>query len=118
MSPYEQAMRAYTHPTGMTFDEMLAWTFNTGFVHSTPKFFVCGRPVFSGALHRQIADPATEFANEACDAWYVHLAAGDLAAAFGVLPWPLPLIGFDRQGEVRFYQLEQVRRLTRQPSTS
>lgn len=117
MSPYEQAMKAYRHPSGMTFDEMIAWTYNTGFVFSTPDFFVCGREVASAGAQRLVADPSVTFPG-LVDAWYVHLAAGDLGRVWDILPWHLPLIGFDRGGEVRFYQLEQVRRLTRQPSTN
>ena len=118
MLPYTQAMEAYRFRCGYTFDEMMAWTFNHGFVHSTPSYFVCGRPVPSAANPQQICDPASWFDPGICDSWYVHLAAGDLSKAWDVLPWPLPLIGFDRQGEIRFYPIEQVRRLSHQPSIS
>lgn len=116
-APYVKAMQAYNERRNRgtySFDEAMAWHFNLGFVHSTPEFFIMGRPVLSTGDQRAILDYGFYFASK--DAWYVALAAGDLSKAWGVLPYALPLIGFDRTNEVRFYPLEQVRRLTHQPT--
>lgn len=113
MNPYLSALAAFNDNRGpMTFDEFMAWHFNNGFIHSTPEFFICGRPVDSKADSSLILDYSHEFDRKDCDAWHVALAAGDLSKAWGVLPWPLPLIGFDRQHELRFYPIARVREFT------
>jgi hypothetical protein len=115
LPPYVLALHAFNHrrsPGSYTWDQMLGWHLNLGFVFSTPDFFIAGRPVPSTAPARDLYDYARDFRADSPDVWYVAIAAGDLCKAWGILPYHLPLIGFDREGEVRFFDLERVRRLT------
>jgi hypothetical protein len=114
--PYSQALAAFNKerkPGMMSFDEVMAWHFNHGFVFSTPIYFIMGRPVNSKAPVQSVLDPSVQFEADDCDAWHVCLAAGNLEQAWTILPWPLGLIGFDRKGELRFYDIDRVRRLTK-----
>lgn len=98
-------------PDTFTFDEAVAWHLNNGFLHSTPSYFIMGRPVNSKAAMGEILNYGHEFEPAECDAWHVALAAGKLSDAWAIMPWPLPLMGFDRDGELRFYPTNQVKRL-------
>ena len=127
--PYLAALEAWktgTNPGQMSWDDAVAWHFNHGFVFSTPRYFIMGRPVVSTVPPGLIMDYSHEFGDcfkdkdgrwgDEPDAWFVACAAGNLSDAWAILPWKLPLIGFDRKGEIRFYEFERVRRLTYQPT--
>ena len=129
MIPYLAALQAWQsapNPGQMSWDDGVAWHFNHGFVFSTPRYFMMGRPVVSSASPAEILDYSHKFddvllnpsrlGGAGLDAWFVACAAGNLSDAWSILPWKLPLIGFDRKGEIRFYELERVRRLTYQPT--
>jgi len=113
-TPYERALAAFqAEYSPLTFDEVLTWHLLNGFVFSRPDFFVLGRPVVSSAPYALLADPSHHFPSTECDAWLVYLAAGNTARMWEILPWPLPLIGFERRNEgVRFFPSQQVARLT------
>jgi hypothetical protein len=119
MIPYTAALEAWRkepNPGQMSWDDALAWHFNMGFVFSTPRYFMMGRPVVSESPMAKIFEYGHVFPANRNDAWFIACAAGNLSDAWAILPWRLPLIGFDRKGEVRFYDIERVRRLTYQPT--
>src|SRR6185436_18250051 len=98
MLPFEQAKAVYSkEPCRRSFETDLALHFEFGFVFSTPRFFCMGRPVQRSAPHGLILDPSYTFKPEECDTWLVWLMAGDVSAAWSVLPWPLPWLCFERR---------------------
>ena len=118
-SPYGRLVEAYEPLIGLgwSFDEMVRWYCLNGFVHSTPSFFVMGRPVPKLAPPDEILSP-TIFRPNCCDAWYCHAVAGDMSKAWTMLPWELPWMCFDRQTGnhqdkgLRFYRLDKLRSLS------
>jgi hypothetical protein len=83
-----------------------------GFVFVRPDLFIMGRPVQADAEARLIVDPAHHFPWEACDCWHVHLMAGNVVRAFALMPWPLPLVSFERNNDLRFYAMASIERLS------
>jgi hypothetical protein len=122
MTPFEQAIAIYdSEPCFRTFDEDLRLHLRHGFVFSTPEFFVMGRPtpapwVDDGAIDSMICDPAVTWPKHSQQCWHVHVMAGDMAKAWGILPWPLPYVSFQRKNELRFYRLDALRRLGTLPT--
>jgi hypothetical protein len=113
MTPYAEAAAVYDRePCARCFAADLALHLAGGFVFSTPKFFIMGRAVRRDAPLACIVDPAFAFARESADCWHVYLMAGDVAAAWSVLPWSLPWISFERKNELRVYSLSDIRRLS------
>jgi hypothetical protein len=84
-----------------------------GFVFSTPRYFVMGRPVVRSAPAHLILDPTHVFPATQADCWHVWLLAGDVGKAWGVLPWELPWMSFERGNVLRFRRLHSMRRLTK-----
>ncbi len=115
MSPFAQALAVYERePCARTFREDLDWHLLNGFVFSRPDFFVMGRPVIASA------DPALivgqhRFPSGLCDCWHVYLMAGNVARAWAMLPWELPLVSFERCNVLRFHRLAAMRRLSTNP---
>jgi hypothetical protein len=116
MTPFGQAIEAHQRGRGpRSFEEDLVLHLQHGFVFSTPDFFIMGRAVVRTAAPEWILDPANPFAREDCDTWLVYLAAGDLGKAWSILPWPLPWLAFERNNDLRFYELARIRRLSTTP---
>lgn len=114
MSPFERAAKAHaasSHPD-RSFTADIEAHFVTGFVFSTPDYFIMGRPVFRTGDPKLILDPWHRFPWADCDCWMVWLAAGDLGKAWTILPWPLPWLGFERGLELRFVPAEAMKRLS------
>lgn len=114
MNPFERAAEAFrvsSHPDRSLTDDLEAHLV-TGFVFSTPDFFVMGRPVIRMAPRPLLLDPWRAFPREGCDCWMVWLAAGDLGKAWSILPWPLPWLGFERGMELRFVPAGAIKRLS------
>lgn len=87
MKPVEQASIWF----GEHFAECVADHFLSGYVISTPEFFLMGK-------HED-------------DAWFVTYLAGDLRAAVASIPYPLPWVIFQRDnGNLRRYSLESLTR--------
>lgn len=117
MTPFEQAAKVYDRESCVrSFTEDVELHFLHGFVHSTPDFFIMGRPVVRAAAPALILNPSHPFARAECDAWMVYLAAGDLGKAWQVLPWPLPWLVFERNNELRFVSADAIKRLSSPPA--
>ena len=118
MSPYQRARAVYaSEPCARTFEEDMEHHLRHGFVFSTPDFFVMGRGVKSKADPRIIFNPEFNFGRELQDCWHVYLMAGDIAMAWGILPYPLPMFSLERRNELRFYRFEDIARHA-QPETA
>lgn len=112
MTPFEQARAVYARErNARSFDEDLHWHFLNGYVISRPDFFIMGRHVVSSAPGWQITDCRWLFDPAECDCWHVYLFAGDIAPAFGIMPWLLPKVSFERGNDLRFYPLASIARL-------
>ena len=113
MTPYEEAALVYSREACLrSFRDDLHLHMMNGYVISRPDFFVMGRHVNSKADPRLIVDASYLFTPSECDCWHLHCMAGDIPALFSVLPFPLPLVSFERKNELRFYPLESFRRLS------
>lgn len=113
MTPYEQARAVYlSEPCARTFEEDLGLHLARGFVFSTPKYFIMGRPVQKEVEAWKIVDPSVYFPPELCNCWHVFVMAGDVSKVWDILPWPLGTISFERRNELRFYSAERIRRLS------
>lgn len=67
----------------------------TGVVISTPRIFLMGRPCPKGA---DMSDIRQRWSSSKCDAWFVWCAVGELGDLLAAIPFPLPWIGWHRQG--------------------
>lgn len=101
-----EALEVYENePCQRSFYEDLALHLENGYVLSTPKAFVMGRRVDRQAPAEHLLDPARVW--ESGDCWWVWLASGDLRDVLGLMPFPLPWIGFERNNRPRFYRLDR-----------
>jgi hypothetical protein len=113
MSPFETARQVYAQePCARTFDEDLTLHLQHGFVFSTPRYFIMGRPVIRAADAQHIVDPRHIFTAEDCDTWHIYLLAGDPTPAWDIMPWPLAWFSFERRNELRFYPVDRIKRLS------
>lgn len=112
-TPYEKAREVYERePCKRSFEEDMRLHMLGGFVFSRPDLFIMGRPVVSLAEAGRIVDPAYHFEWGLCDCWHVHLCAGNIVRAFALMPWPLPLVSFERKNDLRFYAMASIERLS------
>lgn len=119
-SPITEAAKVYRRePSSHTFLEALEYYLATGYVFSTPSFFVMTRPVSSSWPEQAIVNPMSLEDHGPLtgrlDCWHVSLMAGDLEAAWKLLPFPLPLTSFERRNKLRFYRHDQLDRYLRRP---
>lgn len=103
-----------------SFQDDLAAHLVGGYVFSTPDLFIMGRSINSSATYEEITDPCYRFEEGECDCWWVHAAAvrgsdnhlrqavnpSTVAHFLRFEPYPLPLIGFERNNRPRFYKRE------------
>ena len=109
---YHMARSVYqSEPCARTFEEDLEAHFCNGFVFSRPDFFVMGRPVVSTANHALIVNPWHRFPSSQCDCWHAYLVAGNVARAFQIVPWPLPLMSYERKNVLRFVKCNRIEQL-------
>lgn len=116
MSPYEQIEAVYArHPQEEPFENYVRWHALHGFVFARPDFFAMGRPVVRAAGEEFIRDLATHFPSAACDCWFIHAAAGNMARMWQIMPWPLEWFCWERVAdelsELRFVRAETLKRL-------
>lgn len=104
MSPYEKMMGWFeASDEDKPFAWYLDWYSRNGFVYATPSFFIMGKAIKKDATAHQ------------ADCWFIAGMAGDMSHAWGIMPWPLPWIAFERSngGEKRlaFYRASDLKRL-------
>lgn len=108
MTPFEQLAAQYGQH-GISLHQYVRLHLKSGFVFSTPEYFVMGRPVPRTVDPSLIRNPNVTFTREQSDAWWIHGMAGDMGELIRIMPWPLEWIGFERFDEFpRFYKLERL----------
>lgn len=120
MTPFEEMAQWYAnHPTEQSFAWYVDWHLKHGFVFSTPEFFVLGRPVLRAAGEARICEPTHLFNPDDCDCWYLHALAGDMGKVWGIMPWPLGWIAFERtrdgKRELQVLPTERLRFFSENP---
>ena len=102
----EKAIEVYDREPGpRSFSDDFALYLTHGYVISTPRCFVMGRPVDSKAPLETVLCPWIQHENPDC--WWIGLMAGDITEAFRFLPGKLKKIGFEKNNKPRFYDLER-----------
>lgn len=94
MTPVEKAAELCA-ARGGDFKEELEAHLLHGFVFSTPDLFLMGRTVPRGV---DVSDLWQTWPKAECDAWFVWVGVGDAHALLALMPFPLPWIGWQRQG--------------------
>lgn len=96
MQPWQKAALWFSRNSdGDTFEQLLAEYFKNGYVYSSPSCFLLLRPVFWDGV-----DVFTEA--DKPNAWFVHLAAGNMIDMFKACPFPLEHLVFQRHGQDRY----------------
>lgn len=115
MTPIDEARAVYLRePCRRTFEVDLELHLQNGYVFSTPKLFLMGRPVLRIANPEDIVNPAFIF--EHYDAWLIYLAAGDFREFFRFEPFPLKWYGWERENMLRFFLSSTVKRCANRTS--
>ncbi len=97
----------------LTFGQYLECYMNNGYVVSTPKMFICARPVPRDAHPDDIGNPLLPFPVEDCDAWFVAIMAGDPRLCWTYYPLDLKYVGYQRSAEepIRWFNNNRYRRI-------
>jgi len=113
-TPFDEVSELYeVYPQARTFEEDLCAHISSGYVISTPEFFVMGRGVDRWGGEETIADPWHRFPEGEVNAWFVYAFAGRLTGEAGAafrraIPYELEWVGWARYGRrVRFYRWEE-----------
>lgn len=114
MSPAERiALKYEESPQEMPFSYYVDWHMKHGFVHATPEYFIMGRAVKLGT---DFTDRLFTTPREEANAWYIHAFSGNMGMAWGVMPWALGYIAFERvrsgKRELTITPTERIRRLS------
>jgi len=97
MRPILQAIKL-RHEDGGDFVAELRAHLLHGYVISTDRIFLMGRPCPRGA---DMTDLSRSWPVAECDAWFVWVGVGDMHELVAAMPFPLPWVGFYRQGRRR-----------------
>jgi hypothetical protein len=109
VSPWERLAATFAEHD-LCFERFFQAYCEVGYVHVSPSVCAFGRPVESTAPVDWIRDPYHAFT--APDAWWIHGFSGDPAILFHLLPFELPLFGFERFDLIpRFFSVERARRI-------
>lgn len=68
-----------------------------GVVVSTSRIFLMGRPCPKGA---DVSDLSRSWPVAECNSWFVWVGVGDARELIAAMPYPLPWIGWHRQGRL------------------
>lgn len=111
MTPFDHARAVYDRePCARSFAEDLDAHLRNGYVFASPRFFVMGRAVIIERPGHEIVNPWITFNEGECNGWLVYLAAGDLRLALECLPYDLPVIGWERNNVLRWYDTAWIKR--------
>ena len=113
MTPYERAREIYAKEyCARSFDLDLSLHFQNGWVINTPSLFVMGRDVIREAPPQLIIDPNFIFPYGQTDCWHIYLLSGNMQEAFLYMPWKLKWVSFERDNDLRFFDLTRIRNRT------
>ena len=110
MQPFDQIAALYDrYPQPRTFEEDISAHITTGYVISTPEYFLMGRAVNKHAAPHLIADPWYPFPREQHDTWLVFSYSGYSRNFFSFIPYPLKWVAWQRRGRsLRFHELSKI----------
>lgn len=111
MTPVERALEVYDkEECPRTFVEDLEAHLLSGYVFSTPGFFVMGRAVSAFADPADIIDPWHVFPVEEHSCWHVYLAAGvnPFGHFLSLAPYPLPYVSWEKRNKLRIHKMSRI----------
>lgn len=110
MTPFDQVAELYErYPQPRTFDEDICAHISTGYVVSTPEFFLMGRGVCRNAHLNAISDPRISFPRDQQDTWLVYAFAGSSRNFLSFVPYPLTWAAWQRRGKpLRFHDFNAL----------
>jgi hypothetical protein len=82
----------------------------TGYVYSTPDYFIMGRPVDRFGDPEKIIDPTYPFPRDQWNCWHIYLMAGDVTKCWSREPIVFPWVSWEKRNRLRFYQMWEIRR--------
>jgi len=120
LTPVERVAVLYGRwETGRTFREDLEAHLVTGYVISTPEYFIMGRAVDRSAAVELVGDPWHAFPREAVNTWYVWAMAGCVNTCLTSMPFSLKWVSFIRRGgPPRYYDTQKLLRRAGAPGES
>jgi len=105
-----QAVRVYeTEPCVRTFRQDLELHLLTGYVFSTPEYFIMGRPVNRYAAHSLIIDPLVCFPKEEWNCWHIYVMSGNIALCWDREPLKLPFVSWEKRNKLKIYPMNAIR---------
>lgn len=110
MIPFDQIAVLYEQ-TQMprSFEEDMTAHISTGYVVSTPEYFIMGRAVDREAPPELIDDPWHAFPQPLQNTWLVYAFAGSSRNFLSFVPYPLKWVAFQRRGQaLRIYDFNQI----------
>jgi hypothetical protein len=109
MTPFERAISSQLSAiTSADFFAALNAHFLHGSVHSDESAFLMTRPVSATASKEQITDPQYRFPEADCNAWFVYLAAGNIADLIELAPYPLEFVCYERFGVLKILRFQSI----------
>lgn len=108
--PILRARQVYTQePCARNFEEDLYLHLNTpgSIVYKDAGNLALVRPIDSKDEYHRFTNPAVIYPTADC--WWVYLLVGDFRFLVNLLPYPLPLIGWERDNVPRFYDLQTLK---------
>lgn len=89
-------------------DFYLHWHTPGCIVHKDAENLAFVRPVDARESYSVITDP--RIIPKEPTAWWVHILVGRVPFLFNLLPYPLPLVGWERDNKARFYEYNHLKR--------
>lgn len=110
MTPFDQIAALYDqYPQPRTFDEDIAAHISTGYLVSTPEYFIMARGISKQADPHLIADPWYAFPADLQDTWLVFAFAGYSRNFLAFVPYPLRWVAWQRRGRpLRFHEFSKI----------
>ena len=104
--PFDRATELYElYDTPRSFDEDLCAHISTGYVVSTPEYFLLGRAVDRFADPALIENPWHKFPREDHNTWLVYLFLGKRRNFLNFVPYSLKWLAWQRRGRsLRFHE--------------
>jgi hypothetical protein len=92
-----------------TFKDDLEIHLLTGFVYSTPDYFIMGRPVDRFGDPEKIIDPTYPFPREQWNCWHIYGMAGDIKLCWSREPIVFPWVSWEKRNRLKFYPMATIR---------
>ena len=110
-NPAMLAANVYLHEwSARSFEEDLDIHLLTGFVVSTPEYFIMARLVVHDAPEEQITDPLYVFPPDEVDCWHIWLAAGDFTQFWNEDKHDCQWVSWQKRNKLKVYRMETIKR--------